>query len=160
MGQSGSRAAAAGTARRVLPRGQGAAGEAARQGETARRAATREEMLAEEGEGQEGDGRDKALDDRLRYFVNPRELRTPITPASPAENAGFRAVTNRQGAAPRAATSAEIAQMLRDLHAARQGGQAAAAAAAERAAAARYGLDAATVQRLSRFLDPVGDRRG
>ncbi|KAJ2761104.1 hypothetical protein IWQ56_001078 [Coemansia nantahalensis] len=142
MGQAGSKAAT----RMRLPRtpATGAPAEGAQS--APRKMATREEMLAEE------DGKDDTLQDNIKYFLDPKELLTPITPAHPEENANYRALTNRRAGAGAGATakSTEIAQMLREL----QGTPAAREAEAVARAAATYGLDPATVRKLSRFLSP------
>ncbi|KAJ2710802.1 hypothetical protein H4R19_003568 [Coemansia spiralis] len=144
MGQGGSKAAT----RMRLPRNAGTGTRAEGAQSAPRKMATREEMLAEDGA--KDDGTDDTLQDNIKYFLDPKELLTPITPANPSENANFRALTNRQASAGATAKSAEIAQMLRELHATPQAREPEAVARA----AATYGLDPATVRKLRRFLEP------
>ncbi|KAJ1741341.1 hypothetical protein LPJ78_004615 [Coemansia sp. RSA 989] len=134
MGQSGSKAARNLRLPRTAPK-QPPSG----------KITTREQMLQEETAEESA-----KLHDNLKYFLNPKELKTPITPLDPRENANVQALRNREPDDDMGlgrANSKDIAAMIRQLRQveARQRGQ----------VAAKYGMDAETAQLLERFLDPV-----
>ncbi|KAJ1831683.1 hypothetical protein LPJ63_004099 [Coemansia sp. RSA 2711] len=132
MGQSGSKAARS----MRLPRTP----TATTKPPTSSKPITREQMLAEEPESDSS----ARLQDNLKYFLNPKELVTPITPQNPSENMNVQALRNRRKTDEDAGVkSQEIAQMLRALHGKPQ------------SQAAGLALDKDTVQKLQRFLDPL-----
>ncbi|KAJ2785654.1 Interferon- developmental regulator 1 [Coemansia interrupta] len=107
---------------------------------------TREQMLTEDADAQATNGQ---LADNLRRFLNPRELRTPITPRDAGENANVQALRSRREdddveVAGRL-TARHVADMLRQT-----GGK-----AEEAGVAQKYGVDADTLSVLARFLRPV-----
>ncbi|KAJ2344584.1 hypothetical protein IWW50_005868 [Coemansia erecta] len=108
---------------------------------------TREQMLAEDTPTTPESP--PQLQDNLKYFLNPKELQTPITPVNPSENPNVQALRNRRVEAENQVSSAEIAQMLRDVRA--SGPQSEAAGRL----GAKYGLDRATVLTLNKYLDPA-----
>ncbi|KAJ2450641.1 hypothetical protein EV183_004141 [Coemansia sp. RSA 2336] len=133
MGQSGSKA----TRNLRLPRS------APRQPPSGK-ITTREQMLQEEPAEESA-----KLHDNLKYFLNPKELKTPITPLNPSENANVRALRNRRpddDVGLGRANSSDIAAMIRQLRQTdeRQQSQ----------VAAKYGMDAETARLLDKFLDP------
>ncbi|KAJ2161007.1 hypothetical protein GGF46_001809 [Coemansia sp. RSA 552] len=104
-------------------------------------------MLAEETEKPE----DTQLKEKLQYFLNPRELRTPITATDSGANRNVQALRNRseedEGQVARGRMqSQDVSRMLRELQGARVSDD------AVQQAVQRYGLDAETVRRLAAFL--------
>ncbi|PIA13472.1 hypothetical protein COEREDRAFT_11389 [Coemansia reversa NRRL 1564] len=153
MGQAGSKA----TRGMRLPRNHIAAVEQKAGNKAQEKAVTREQMLAEEEETEAADSKqNEQLQDNLKYFINPKELVTPITPANPSENANVRALRNRReedeviGTAFNRAKSSDLSSMLREL----RSGQGTTHQAQQRAAA-KYNLDEKTVAKLVRFLEPA-----
>ncbi|KAJ1645467.1 Interferon- developmental regulator 1 [Coemansia asiatica] len=58
---------------------------------------TREQMLSEDpATAQERDSEDTKVSDNLKYFLNPKELLTPITPTNPRENTNVQALLHRR----------------------------------------------------------------
>ncbi|KAJ2720866.1 hypothetical protein GGI07_004344 [Coemansia sp. Benny D115] len=110
---------------------------------------TREQMLAE-------DSAEEASEDKpsenLKLFLNPRELRTPITPVNPGENVNVQALRSRNEAddlempgAKGRLTARQTVELLREY---RSTGDA-------RQTSAKYGVAEDVVVRLGRYLNPV-----
>ncbi|KAJ2519829.1 hypothetical protein H4217_002434 [Coemansia sp. RSA 1939] len=123
------------------------------------RLVTREEMLreAETDEGSEQQQNQNArLAENLKYFLNPKELLTPITPTDPESNANVQALRSRRedddlevvGRINRVKSS-QITILLRELDNSPSNG----GSAVDRVAA-KYGMDKETVTQLARFLSP------
>ncbi|KAJ2077066.1 hypothetical protein H4R24_005346 [Coemansia sp. RSA 988] len=122
---------------------------------------TREQMLAEEDGLEEADDKqDGQLQDNLKYFINPKELVTPITPANPSENANVRALRNRRedddvkGAGVNRVSSSDVVRMLHELRCGQN------SLHQTKSAAAKYKLDEGTVAKVARFLEPVTSTKG
>ncbi|KAJ2598906.1 hypothetical protein H4R99_003920 [Coemansia sp. RSA 1722] len=56
---------------------------------------TREQMLSEDPASSQ-DSDDAKVSDNLKYFLNPKELLTPITPKNPRENTNVQALMHRR----------------------------------------------------------------
>ncbi|KAJ1662537.1 hypothetical protein IW140_005730 [Coemansia sp. RSA 1813] len=110
---------------------------------------TRDEMLKETDQQ---DQRDQKLAENLKYFLNPKELLTPITPTDPSKNINVQALRSRRedddvevvGKMNRV-KSAQIARLLCELEKNESAEQ----------MAAKYGLDKGAVTQLAKFLSPV-----
>ncbi|KAJ2654708.1 hypothetical protein IWW48_005944 [Coemansia sp. RSA 1200] len=124
------------------------------------RLVTREEMLRE-AEADEGSEQQQnlRLAENLKYFLNPKELLTPITPTDPESNANVQALRSRRedddlevvGRINRVKSS-QITMLLRELDNNPSNG----GSAVDRVAA-KYGVDKGTVTQLARFLSPVSE---
>ncbi|KAJ1932788.1 hypothetical protein FBU59_006249 [Linderina macrospora] len=102
---------------------------------------TRQEMLNEDADADTGESAKVA--DNLKYFLNPKELLTPITPKDPNENINVQALRSRRVdddfEVVERVRADEVAQMLRG-----KGGEGAAKK-----------LDERTVRVLREYLEPV-----
>ncbi|KAJ1800141.1 hypothetical protein LPJ59_001312 [Coemansia sp. RSA 2399] len=157
MGQAASKKTGAAARKLRLPRTSQQAKQAPPEKNTANnRLLTRDEMLKETDtqDQQRDQQRDQKLAENLKYFLNPKELLTPITPEDPSKNINVQALRSRRedddvevvGKMNRV-KSAQIAELLRELE--NDGG-----AAVERVAR-KYGLDKGVVMQLSKYLKRI-----
>ncbi|KAJ1960491.1 hypothetical protein GGI12_003771 [Dipsacomyces acuminosporus] len=156
MGQASSKAAAKGMR---LPRSTSgsstsmlrkAAAAEAKEAKSAMK--TREQMLSEDAKYDNEEQETKKMADSLKYFLNPKELLTPITPENPDENINVQALKSRREdddieiVGQNRLKSAEISKLLKDL-----------SVNSVDAVAKKYGLAADSVRNLAQFLEPIGN---
>ncbi|KAJ2856875.1 hypothetical protein GGI22_003672 [Coemansia erecta] len=152
MGQAASKKTGTAARKLRLPRTSQQAKQTPTEKNTANnRLLTRDEMLKETDTQ---DQRDQKLAENLKYFLDPKELLTPITPEDPSKNINVQALRSRRedddvevvGKMNRV-KSTQISELLSELE--NDGG-----AAVERVAA-KYGLDKGAVTQLSTYLKRI-----
>ncbi|KAJ2560028.1 hypothetical protein EV175_000029 [Coemansia sp. RSA 1933] len=115
---------------------------------------TRDEMLKETEREEEDQQQNQKLADNLKYFLNPKELLTPITPEDPSKNINVQALRSRRKdddvevVKANRVKSTQITELLREL-------EADTSDAGRVGVAAKYGLDKDAVTQLAKYLRPV-----